>query len=61
MKSIINKMKKKKYYYIEWQHAEKDGNLRMAEYYKEMYEVVVMDSNNWYVKKLKQFPIIYLN
>ena len=56
---------KKKYYYIEWMHARKDGNLRMAEYYKEMYRTTVMDelikSHNWYVKKLKQFPMVYLN
>ena len=58
-------MKQSKYYYIEWKTAEMDGNLRIAEYYKEMYRTSVMDSEiksyNWYVKKLKQFPIIYLN
>ncbi len=54
---------KKTYYYTEWKHAELEGNLRMVEYYREMYRIAVRDSpiNNWYVKKLKQFPIIYLN
>lgn len=58
-------MKPSKYYYIEWKTAEMDGNLRIAEYYKEMYRKTVMDSLDkpyrWYIKKLKQFPTIYLN
>lgn len=57
-------MKTSKYYYIEWKHYEKEGNLRMAAYYKDMYHSTTMTLRikpKWDVKKLKQFPMIYLN
>ncbi len=58
-------MTQKKFYYIEWHEAEKEGNKQYACDCKEIYRQLVMASlkkpYNLYIEKLKQYPMIYLN
>lgn len=55
----------KKYLYEEWRYAEKDGDLKRADEYKEEYRKVVMRElikpYHWYKDELKQFETVILN
>ena len=54
-----------KFYYTEWQIAEKNGDFNYAEGCKDEYRRIVMKrlikSFNQFDERLKQFPLINLN
>lgn len=55
----------KQFYHDEWKNAKKEGNYQYAEWCKEKYREIIMNSlkrpYKKYVPKLKAFPPLWLN